>query len=79
MSCSAWHNKVEGGDDCCVSTLGSVSTRGGEELFKPMDNVGMRTSEYKHTINRFRLEIRFLIIAHSLNYIAHKKNSRQLW
>lgn len=67
MSCSEWRNKVEGGDDCCVSTSGSISTRGGEELFKLMDDVGMRTSEYKHTINRFRLEIRFVIVVHSLN------------
>lgn len=67
MPCSAWHNKVEGGDDCCVSTSGSINTMGGEELFKLMDNVGMRTSEYKHAINRLRLEIRFLMIVHSLN------------
>lgn len=65
MSCSAWHNKAEGGD-CCVSTSGSKNTRG-EELFKLMDNVGMRTSECKHTRNRVRLEIRFLVVVHSLN------------
>jgi len=67
MACSVQHNKVEGGDECCVSTSGSVNTRGGEELLKLMDNVGMRRSEYKHTINRFRLEIRFLIVVCSLN------------
>lgn len=66
MSGSAWHNKVEGGDDCGASVSGSKSARGGEELFKLMDNVGMRTSEHKHAINRFRLGIRFLIILHNL-------------
>lgn len=62
----------------CVSTSGDINTRGGEELFKLVDNVGMRTSEYKHTINKLSLEIRFLITAHSLKQIAcihtHKKS-----
>lgn len=67
MPGSAWPSRVEGGDDCCVSTSGSTIIRAGKELFKLMDNVGMGRSEYKHTINRFRLEIRFRIIVHSLN------------
>lgn len=77
MPGSAWPSRVEGGDDCCVSTSGSIIIRAGKELFKLMDSVGMVRREYKHTINRFRLEIRFWIIVHSLNQRAHK-NSRQL-
>lgn len=75
----AWPSRVEGGDDCCISTSGSIIIRAGKELLKLMDNVGMGRSEYKHTINRFRLEIRFQTIVHSLNQRTHKKNSGQLW
>lgn len=63
------------GDDCCVRTSGSIIIRAGKELLKLMDNVGMGRSEYKHTRNRFRLEVRFQIIVQSLNQRAHKKNS----
>lgn len=76
MPGSAQPSRVEGGDDCCVSTLGSVIIGAGKELLKLMDNVGMGRSEYKHSINRFRLEIGFQIIVHSLNQRAHHKNSR---
>lgn len=76
MPGSAWPSRAEGADDCCVRTSGSIIIRAGKELLKLMDNVGMGGSEYKHTMNRFRLEVRFQIIV--LNQRAHKKNSGQL-